>query len=152
MSITPMDTFTRLSAKACSQRLSYDDGVNMAHAADTEITRLRAELDRVTGERDALQLERDCVYAALQSAPQLEPAAMARGYVTQFWMAQYRDWWLKRLHGTTALSTPQPPAPDPAPEVPKCDGCEGNGMVGGLAPDGYHSEKCQFCGGTGRAK
>jgi len=33
----------------------------------------------------------------------------------------------------------------------KCEGCNGHGMVGGLRQDGYHSEECPFCKGSGNA-
>lgn len=37
------------------------------------------------------------------------------------------------------------------PEQP-CQGCNGNGEVGGLRFDGYHSEICPFCKGDGTEK
>lgn len=30
-----------------------------------------------------------------------------------------------------------------------CEQCHGEGQVGGLTPDGYDSEKCDGCDGTG---
>ena len=34
-------------------------------------------------------------------------------------------------------------------ELKPFDGCNGHGEVGGLRPDGYHTEPCPFCNGTG---
>lgn len=31
----------------------------------------------------------------------------------------------------------------------ECTGCDGRGEVGGLRADGYHSETCPFCKGSG---
>ncbi|SFQ46834.1 hypothetical protein SAMN05216229_12363 [Geopseudomonas sagittaria] len=37
----------------------------------------------------------------------------------------------------------------PSAEQPKCGTCNGHGMVGGLRQDGYDSETCPQCAGTG---
>lgn len=47
-----------------------------------------------------------------------------------------------------ALATPPTGEPLTAPSD-KCSGCNGNGMVGGLRSDGYHSDECPFCKGSG---
>ncbi len=40
---------------------------------------------------------------------------------------------------------------DAQADAQKCTGCNGNGEVGGLRQDGYHSEECPFCKGSGKA-
>lgn len=33
----------------------------------------------------------------------------------------------------------------------KCEWCSGEGLVGGLKQDGWHTEECTYCEGTGLA-
>lgn len=57
--------------------------------------------------------------------------------------------WLSEEPGTSwQRSEPLYTAP-PAAEQPKCETCNGHGVVGGLRPDGYDSETCPQCAGTG---
>ena len=54
-------------------------------------------------------------------------------------------------HGMISQSTDAGNVSKNAVEIGRstCDGCNGNGEIGGLRQDGYHSEPCPFCGGSG---
>lgn len=50
-----------------------------------------------------------------------------------------------RIYRAMLAAAPQPIAQ----AVQACTGCNGRGEVGGLRPDGYHSEVCPYCRGDG---
>jgi hypothetical protein len=54
--------------------------------------------------------------------------------------------WNQHPTGTYWLYSASPPT---AQVVQPCTGCSGRGEVGGLRPDGYHSDVCPFCHGDG---
>ena len=89
-----------------------------------EVTRLRAELDQVAGERDKLLGVLECA----------NKTAKRRG--------EERDA-LREALTEDALREAMP-----APEGPKCPECSGRGGYGETSFEGT----CSFCGGTGRAK
>ena len=102
-------------------------------AAQKEITRLRAELDRVTGERNALlrqvdDLAGDVIAEALKEIATPQPPAPAP---------------FVHRHGMVG----ERPAPaEAAPEGPKCKICRD----GNLHPMSVY-DRCPVCG-TGRAQ
>ena len=112
----------------------------LAHR-DAEITRLRAELERVKRERE---------WKPIASAPKdgrwFLAYSSASVYMCQ-WVAAAGAWWdHDELERVPEHWMPLPAPPSASSEPSQCAECSGAGRTG----SGYTRENCPACHGTGR--